>query len=65
MDRTTEKIIIGLGKEVTDMSAVLRDIKRYLEAGAIKTKNDRDFCIKKINDVLPEDEFEKLQIGLK
>jgi len=44
-----------------EMEEVLRNLLRYLLAGAIKTKKDRYYCIRMIDDVLcdlPEPESE-------
>jgi len=60
MDKDSEKIIHALTVQNIAMANVLRDIKRYLEAGAIKTKDDRDYCILKIDLALDEEKPIKL-----
>jgi hypothetical protein len=57
----SEKIILALTNKNIVLENTLRDIKRYLEAGAIKTKDDREFCILKIDLALDDEKPIKIK----
>lgn len=60
MDNDTDKIILALTNKNILLEQTLRDMKRYLEAGPIRTRDDRDFCILKINLALDDSKPIKL-----
>jgi hypothetical protein len=49
-----EKAVRNLTKSESEKIKVLLDLRRYLLRGAIQSKDDRNFCIDKINSVLDE-----------